>query len=245
MYVTLGKDTLMSFVNPNNTISARESEVFFAEKDTRIRFSGKMVATNDICFDTVTVTVSEDPALSLPLAKVVDMGKTEPGGQLQFSLPVEMKNGSAMLNFSAPEQSMFSIQGEPVLDLNEDESLIGSVAFAFNAPQETGNYTGRITVDCGEDFAARVIWLNASVTSVSAVAEHLAKKLKFYVRQREIHVDGISNLRASLYTMTGLLLQTVSATGSVPCILRAPFPGAYLLHVLSDDESFSEKLIVN
>jgi N-sulfoglucosamine sulfohydrolase len=241
-YAVIKGDTILSVMNPNNTISARISEAFYSGENTPIRFSGKMVANNNICFDSIRVSLSDESALNLPLAKVVNMGEVAPGGKLTYNLPVKVVNGAVTLKFNLPKYADFSIDGDSVIEL-EEMTNTSKVVFAFDAPQEAGTYTIKVEVDCGTDFPSRVIWLNATVNNTLDVNDAFADDVKVKVLDKKILISGSQALQANLFSITGIVLE-MSDVGVAVCQLTAPFSGIFLLKVTNSSGSYSCKLVI-
>jgi len=245
-HVVVGKDTIYTIVNPNNTISPRTTESFVAAENTRIRFVGSMVANSNICFDSVRVSPTFEPTLNLPLAKVVDMGKTTPGSVLNYRLPVKIFNGSAKLTFNFPHTDIFNIQDEIYTIELEDMTNRVDVDFVFDAPEEEGEYSIPVEVDGGIDFPTRVIWLHATVDDASGVTELPFACLKIIVDQKSIRVQGERWTQAKLYSLRGQLLDFASRQDDTAELeLTASDSGIFLLKVSGTDGVAARKILIH
>lgn len=243
LYAVIGNDTIIAVQNANNTITPRKSMAFYAGENSRIRFTGMKVPANDICIDSIRLTLTDEPTLSLPLVKVVDMGKVKPGMALNYTLPVSVKNSAGILNFRLPDNDLFSISGDTVIEFN-DEVSSSAIHFVFNAPEQTGSYTMQVNVDGGEDFVARTIWLKAAVDPASELMNPLEHKLKISVQQQKIMITCDENLQVQLFSTTGQLL--VSTLGdNAQYEIDAPCKGVFLLRMKSDAGLVARKIIVN
>lgn len=243
LYCVIGNDTIMSVQNANNTISPRKSIAFYAEENSRIRFTGAKVPANDICIDSVRLSLTDEPTLSLPLIKVVDMGKVKPGATLNFSLPVSVKNSAGILNFIMPANDKFSISGDTTIEFN-DEVSTSVVNFVFYAPTQVGSYITQVNVDGGEDFTPRTIWLKAVVDPASGLENTFERQLKISVEQQKIRISGDRKLQVKLYSINGQLLVSTSGDDS-QYEIEAPCKGVFLLRMNSDAGLVAQKVIVN
>ncbi|MEA4935871.1 MAG: hypothetical protein VB102_04415 [Paludibacter sp.] len=243
LYGVIGNDTIISVMNANNTISPRKSIAFYAGENSRIRFTGVKVPANDICIDSIRLTATDEPTLSLPLIKVVDMGKVKPGATLNYTLPVGVKNSSGILNFILPANDHFSISGDTTIEFN-DEVSSSAIHFVFNAPEQAGSYTVQVNMDGGEDFDPRTIWLKAEVDPASELMSPLEHKLKIFVQQQKIMISCDEKLQVQLFSTTGQLLASTSANG-LQCELDAPYKGVFFLRMKSDRGLAARKIIVN
>lgn len=243
LYCVIGNDTVMSVQNANNTISPRKSIAFYADENSRIRFTGVKVPANDICIDSIRFTLTDEPTLSLPLIKVVDMGKVKPGAALNYTLPVGVKNSAGILNFILPANDHFSISGDTTIEFN-DEVSSSAIHFVFNAPEQTGFYATQVNVDGGEDFVPRTIWLKAEVDPASELMSPLEHKLKIFVQQQKIMISCDEKLQVQLYSTTGQLLASTLGDDA-RYELNAPCKGVFLLRMKSDAGLVARKIIVN
>ncbi|MEA4981814.1 MAG: T9SS type A sorting domain-containing protein [Paludibacter sp.] len=243
LYCVIGSDTILSVQNANNTISPRKSIAFYAGENSRIRFTGVKVPANDICIDSIRLTVTDEPTLSLPLIKVVDMGKVKPGAVLNYTQPVSVKNSAGILNFVLPANDNFSISGDTTIVFN-DEVSNSAIHFVFNAPVQPGAYMVRVNVDGGEDFAPRTMWLKAQVDPASALENTLEKELKISVQQQKIRISGDRKFQVKLFSISGQLLVSTSGDDS-QYDLEAPCKGVFLLRMNSDAGLVARKVIVN
>jgi len=242
LYGVVDGDTVMYVLNQNNTISPRKSVSFFAGEKSRIRLVGKKTAANDICIDSIRVTQVDEPTLSLPLIKVVDMGKVQPGGTLNYTLPVGVLNSSGILNFVLPADANFSMTGATTIEFN-DEISSSSVDFVFNAPEQVGTYTARVTVDGGTDFDPRVIWLKATVDPAAGIKNSLEDKVKITMLGKQISIISNEKLQVKLFSVTGQLLSS-SQENETLCEINAPYEGVFLLHMKSNAGLVTRKIIV-
>lgn len=236
-------DTVMIVTNKNNTITPRKSDPFYTKQNSRIRFVGKKVSANDICFDSVRVTLADDPALSIPLMKNVDMGETAPGGKITLSFPVKIVNGQVDLKLRISPTVPFSILSDTIIELDDIISN-SNILFEFEAPQLAGRYTARVDVDGGTAFTSRIIWLSAVVNPSLAVKDPLADDVKVIVRDKKISITGSDALKARLFSIDGRLLDAGETETSV-CELSVPLSGLYVLQVTNSSGSYSRKLIIN
>jgi len=244
LYALIDGDTILSLMNGNSTITTRKSVAFYAKDKSRIRFVGKKVTANDICFDSVRVSLTDESTLNLPLIKVLNMGVVKPGIKLNYSLPITIVNGGqATLNFTVSGNENFKIDGESTLVLS-NEVTNGTMHFSFDAPEQVGVYTARVDVDCGADFDPRVIWLNIFVDAASYSRNTMEDNLKLFVQHKQIHVTGNEKFQLKLYTTTGQLLDTSSSDANFS-VLTAPYEGVYIMQICSVSGISSRKLIIN
>jgi hypothetical protein len=243
LYCVIDNDTIMYVSNANTTISPRKSVSFYADENTRIRFTGINVAANDICIDSVRLTYTDEPTLSLPMIKVVDMGDVKPGEVLNYTLPVSMINSSGWISFVLPVNDHFSISGDTIIEFN-DEVSSSAVHFSFLAPELNGNYSARVLVDGGTDFDPRIIWLKAKVDPFSAVKNLFEDQLKISTQQHNIRISGNEKFEVKLYSVTGQLLVSIPEN-NISCELQAPYSGVFLLRMKSDAGLVARKIIVN
>lgn len=243
LFCVIDNDTIMTVLNANNTISPRKSIAFYAAENSRIGFTGVKVPANDICIDSIRLSLTDEPTLSLPLIKVVDMGKVKPGATLNYTLPVSVKNSAGILNFVLPANDKFSISGDTTIEFN-DEVSTSVVNFVFNAPTQVGPYMTRVNVDGGEDFASRTIWLKAMVDPASGIENTFEQQLKISVQQQKIWISGDRKLQVKLFSISGQLLVSTSGDDS-QYELDAPGNGVFLLRMKSDAGHVTRKIIVN
>lgn len=243
LYCVIGNDTVMSVQNANNTISPRKSIAFYADENSRIRFTGVKAPANDICIDSIRFTLTDEPTLSLPLIKVVDMGKVKPGAALNYTLPVGVKNSAGILNFILPANDHFSISGDTTIEFN-DEVSSSAIHFVFNAPEQTEFYATQVNVDGGEDFVPRTIWLKAEVDPASGLINPIEQQLRISVQQQKIMISCDEKLQVQLYSTTGQLLASTLGDDA-RYELDAPCKGVFLLRMKSDAGLVARKIIVN
>lgn len=243
LYGVVDGDTIIYVMNPNNTISPRKSTPFVAGEKSRIRFTGTKVASNDICIDSIRVSYTDEPMLSIPYSKVVDMGDVKPGHQLNYSLPVSVQNGYGTVSFQQPDNELFSISGESVIAFS-DEINDSQINFVFNAPEQPGTYTSRVSVDGGEDYGVRTVWLNATVDPASDTKKVLDKNLKILIRNREISIYANEMMSVKLYAVSGQMLSSV-VNSNTYCTITAPGEGLFLLNITGVSGSVIRKVIVN
>lgn len=243
LYVDIEGDTILTVINPNQTIAPRKSEAFVSGANSRIRFSVKKVDANHVCIDSIRVSETDESALSLPLSKKINMGKTLPGSVLTYSLPVRVYNGTALLNFSFPESSLFDMDGgEYVIEL-EEMTNTGNAVFVFNAPEAEGEYMVKVEVDCGTDFAKRVIWLNATVEEPSGVDDVQFGDIQVVVDKRIIRIKGKDWSEARLYTLNGQMHDFVLQQ-AVSTDMKVPDQGVFLLRISGSKGVTTKKLII-
>ena len=243
LYCVINADTIMYVSNTNNTITPRKSVTFLADKKSRIRFTGINVDANDICIDSIRVAYTDEPTLSLPLVKVVDMGKVKPMERLNYTLPISMKNSSGTLSFILSDNDKFSFNGESILEFN-DEVSTNELNFVFDAPEQSGKYMARVTMNGDDNFDPRVIWLLANVDAASDFKSRLEDHLKIAIQQQNIKVLCNENLELKLFSITGQLLVSSRVDNSV-CELQAPHKGVFIIRIKNDSGFLAQKIIIN
>lgn len=243
LYCVVNSDTIMYVQNANNTISPRKSISFLGDKSARIRFIGTKVDANDICIDSIRVSYTDEPTISLPFIKTVDMGKVKPLEQLNYTLPVNMINSAGELIFTLVGNNVFSVNGESTLEFN-DEVNTNEIRFVFDAPQQPGFYKARVDVDGGDNFDARVIWLLAEVDPAASIKSQFKNQLKVSIQQQKINIFSIEPLQAKLYSITGQLLVTSKMEYDI-CEIQAPCKGVFILRVNHAAGVVDQKIIIN
>jgi hypothetical protein len=171
------------------------------------------------------------------------MGDVKPGNQLNYSLPVSVQHGYGTVSFQEPDNELFSISGESVIEFS-DEINNSQINFVFSAPEQPGMYTARVSVDGGEDYGVRTIWLNATVDPASDTKSVFDRNLKTRVRNREISIDANEMLSVKLYAVSGQMLSFV-VNGNTHCTITAPGEGLFLLNITGVSGSVVRKVIVN
>lgn len=229
-----GQSTLTSMENVS-------SIAFIGTPDSKITFTVPTVAGNEMIIDNISVERSSQPALNLPLHCNIDLGVLSLNNSKTIHIPLLAANLSRDLSVVMSSGTNFQITSPTEIDKVTAETGT-EITITFTPPVFPGLYNDTIMIGTA-NMTSRAIYLSVVHDYYNTVPQVFEGKIT--VHDRNIIVKGSSINQLQLFSLTGILIGKVQATGSESSI-ATPSEGCYLLRIIGNDSqnTFTKKVII-
>lgn len=209
------------------TMENVSSIAFVGSPDSKITFTVPTIAGNEMMIDNVSVVRSSQPALNLPLHHTINLGTTPLNSSKTIQIPVKAANLSRELTLGLSDGINYQITSPTEIEKTTAEAGT-QITVNFTPPASPGLYTDTIMVSSA-NMTARTIVLKTVYDQYNEVQKVFDGKIA--IQGRNIIVEGNVVRQLQLFSLTGMLIGEVVASGSNASI-TAPQAGCYLLRMI-------------
>lgn len=234
-----GSQLVYDSINSSNSLRRYESAAFIGAASSKLAFTGRKVASNEIVIDSIVVNYSNKPTLNIPLNKVENLGTTLPGSQKNLDIAIKGYNLTGDLSVSLLSGANFSVLTGSTVD--QATALAGTnISVRFNAPMSVGNYTDKLIVTTS-DFRSREITLVAISDNTTDIQE--ARSGTIQGKAFDIVVSGFKGSSVTVYNLSGVKVWELTNIAEVENIKMANM-GCYVLQLEKNGVKVSKKVLI-
>jgi hypothetical protein len=243
-YMLVDQDTIFAINNTVISFKAVSVDGYIAGSSSRIKFTGKGVASNKVAFDNIRVSYTNSPALNLPYSSLKNFENQLPGVSSTIDIPIIAYNLSGDLSVSVPTNSAFELlSGTTITKAAAEAGTNIQVEFT---PSAYESYSDKITVSGGGLLlnglsSDRTVYLTG-VGSLSTGTENIKSICKISVEGQLLKTSVIGSASMEVYSFTGHLLVRKDFTDNTEINL---VQGAYLVRVIDSKGITVQKVLVN
>jgi hypothetical protein len=239
-YVLVDQDTIYVVEHPDMTLRPHTIDGYIATANSKITFSGKGVANNNVVFDDIIVSNTSSPTVSLPLSATKSFGVVSSGSNATIDIPVKGYNLTGDLEISTPSNGVFELLSGTTITQAAVEDEDGAVIQVKFSPLAEELYSGYIQLTDGGLGAARTIYLTGE-GGITTNIDINKSQAQLRVNGSTLTVTNPGEAILDVYSMTGSLLLSKNFSNH----LQVNIPqGIYIVRVRETDSTSISKIII-